>query len=82
MNVFRLLTILYFLKLSYGFKFEASTYLQYLNAKNISGWAVIQKLPIFGFAWRRVYGFTSKKIDKIVKERQERGCFRNRCRLP
>ena len=40
---------------------ETSIYLQYLNANNLNGWAMIQKLPIHGFAWGKVDYFTPEK---------------------
>ena len=36
--------------------------------KNLYGWAMIQKLPVHGFAWKKVNDFTPEKIDKLVKE--------------
>ena len=46
---------------------EASTYLQYLDTNNLYGWAMIQKLPLFGFAWEKADDFTPEKIDKLFK---------------
>ena len=37
---------------------EKSTYLQYLDANNLYGWAMIQKLPTQGFSWEKVEDFT------------------------
>ena len=32
-----------------------STYLEYLNANDLYGWAMSQKLPVDGFKWVKVY---------------------------
>ena len=45
-----------------------STYLQYLDANNLYGWAMIQKLPTHGFLWKEAEGFTSEKIDELIKK--------------
>ena len=47
---------------------EESTYLQYLDANNLYGWAMVQKLPTHGFLWKEVEDFTPEKIDKRVKK--------------
>ena len=49
---------------------EESIYLQYLDANNLYGWAMVQKLPTHRFKWKGREDFTSKKIDKLVKKRQ------------
>lgn len=41
-----------------------SVYLRYLEANNIYGWAVIQKLPTHWFAWEKVDDFTYEKNRK------------------
>ena len=46
---------------------EKDTYLQYLDANNLYGWAMIQKLPTHGFGWENVDGFDREKIDELVK---------------
>ena len=46
-----------------------SAYLQYLDANNLYGWAMVQKLPTHGFKWRmNVEEFTSENIAKLVKK--------------
>ena len=45
---------------------EESIYLDYVDAKNLYGWAMIQNLPTHGFLWKEAEDFTSKKIDKFV----------------
>ena len=48
---------------------EESTYLQYLDANNLYGWAMVQKLPTHGFMWKKnVEGFTIEKTDELVKK--------------
>ena len=46
---------------------EVSRYIQYLDANNLYGWAMIQKLPTHGFSWEKV-DITPEKIDKLVKK--------------
>ena len=50
---------------------ELSIYLQYVDANNLYGWAMIDSLPTHGFKWKRGE-FTPEKIDKHVK-RDKRG---------
>ena len=47
---------------------EESIYLQYLDANNLYGWAMVQNLPTHGFLWKEAGGFTPEKIDELVKE--------------
>ena len=47
---------------------EESIYLQYLDANNLYGWAMMQKLPTHGFLWKEAEGFTPEKKDKLVKK--------------
>ena len=35
---------------------EESIYLQYLDANNLYGWAMVQELPTYGFLWREGRG--------------------------
>ena len=32
-----------------------SSYIQYLDASNLYGWAMPQKLPVDGFKWKKIY---------------------------
>ena len=47
---------------------EESTYLQYVDANNLYGWAMINNLPTHGFKWKKGEDFTREKIDKVVKK--------------
>jgi hypothetical protein len=48
---------------------EMSSFLQYLDANNLYGWAMIQKLPTHGFQWvENVEVFTKEIISKLVKK--------------
>ena len=40
-----------------------SSYIQYLDANNLYGWAVTQKLPVKGFKWVK-----QKKLSKFNKD--------------
>ena len=44
---------------------EESTYLQYLDANNLYGWAMVQKLPTHRFLWREAEEVTPEKIDEV-----------------
>ena len=46
---------------------ELSIYLQYLDANNRYGWAMVQNLPTHGFKWKNREEFTPEKIDELVK---------------
>ena len=45
-------------------KNKESLYLQYLDANNLYGWAMSQKLPVNGFKWEKN---TSKYNEKVIK---------------
>ena len=51
---------------------EKSIYLQYVDANNLYGWAMVQKLPTHRFKWKNGEDFTPEKIDELVKK-DERG---------
>ena len=42
---------------------EESSYIQYLDANNLYGWAISKKLPVNGFRW-----LDSDKINEINEE--------------
>ena len=35
-------------------KSKESTYIQYLDANNLYGWTMSQKLPVDGFKWKKI----------------------------
>ncbi|CAH3027681.1 unnamed protein product [Porites evermanni] len=43
---------------------KESTYIQYLDANNLYGWAMSQQLPIHGFSWKR--NLTKEKVMDIL----------------
>ena len=47
---------------------EESIYLQYLDANNLYGWAMVQNLPTHGFKWKKGEGFTPDKIGELDVE--------------
>ena len=47
---------------------ELSIYLQYVDANNLYGWAMIKNLPTHRFKWKKREDFTPEKIDKLVKK--------------
>ena len=48
---------------------EVSKFLQYLDANNLYGWAMIQKLPTHGFRWiNKVEELKPEFINKLVKK--------------
>ena len=51
---------------------EESIYLQYLDANNLYGWAMVQNLPTHGFLWKEAEDFTPEKIDELVKKDKRR----------
>ena len=49
-------------------KNEESSYIQYLDANNLYGWAMFQKLPVNGFKW---VDDTSEKNEEFIKNYDE-----------
>ena len=51
---------------------ELSIYLQYVDANNLYGWAMVQNPPTHRFKCKKAEEFTPEKIDELVKK-DERG---------
>ena len=47
---------------------ELSMYLQYVDANNLYGWAMINNLPTHGFLWEKGEDFTPENINELVKK--------------
>ena len=45
---------------------KESTYIQYLDANNLYGWAMTQNLPTHGFKWMK--NITMEKVDEILEK--------------
>ena len=55
---------------------ELSIYLQYVDANNLYGWAMVQNLPTHRFKWKDGEDFTPDKIDELVKKDKRGISFR------
>ena len=45
---------------------EESSYIQYLDANNLYGWAMSQSLPTHGFKW--INNITKEKVMEILEK--------------
>ena len=52
---------------------EESSYIQYLDANNLYGWAMSQKLPVSGFKWEKDMLKFTKKFIKSYDEDSDKG---------
>ena len=52
-----------------------SSYLMYLDANNLYGWAIIQKLPVNGFKWVKNLSKFNERFIKGYNENSDRGYF-------
>ena len=53
------------------FFFIKSSYLEYLDANNLYGWAISQKLPVDGFKWVKDLSKFNKKFIKNYDENSD-----------
>ena len=51
------------------------SYLMYLDANNLYGWAMIQKLPINGFKWVEKLSKFNEKLMEGYNKNSDRGYF-------
>ena len=59
---------------NYDKKFE-STYLMYLDANNLYGWAMSQKRPVNGFKWVKNLSTFNERFIKSYNENSNKGQF-------
>ena len=59
---------------NYDKKFE-STYLMYLDANNLYGWAMSQKRPVNGFKWVKNLSTFNERFIKSYNENSNKGYF-------
>ena len=52
-----------------------SSYIQYLDANNLYGWAIAQRLPVNGFKWIEKLSKFNDKFIKIYNESSVKGHF-------
>ena len=46
-------------------KNKESSYLMYLDASNLYGWAMSQKVPVNGFKWKKLSKFDKDFVKKL-----------------
>ena len=56
-------------------KIKESSYIQYLDANNLYGWAMSQKLPVNGFKWINDVSKIDEKFIKNYDEDSDKGCI-------
>ena len=56
-------------------KNNESSYIEYLDANNLYGWAMSQKLPINGFKWVKRLSKFNEDFIKKHDENSNKGCF-------
>ena len=56
-------------------KNQESSYLEYLDANNLYGWAMSQKLPVYGFEWVNDLSEFNEDFIKNYDENSDVGYF-------
>ena len=56
-------------------KNEESSYIQYLDANNLYGWAMSQKLPVNNFKWVEDTSKINEEFIKNYNENSNKGCI-------
>ena len=56
-------------------KNNESSYIEYLDANNLYGWAMSQKLPVNGFKWVEKLSRCNHRFIKNYKENSDIGYF-------
>ena len=56
-------------------KFIESLYLMYLDANNLYGWAMSQKLPVDGFKWVKDLSKLNESFIKNYDKNSDKGYF-------
>ena len=54
-------------------KDEEESFLEYLDASNFYGWAMSQKLPVYGFKWKKDMLKFNEKFIKNYDEDSDKG---------
>ena len=54
---------------------KESSNIQYLDANNLYGWAMSQKLPVDGFKWKKIYQNLMKTLYKTTMKKVMRDTY-------
>ena len=58
-------------------KNKESSYLMYLDANNLHGWTMSQKLPVEGFKWEKMHLNLIKNLLKIMMKIVKKDIFKD-----